>query len=204
MSLASALSTYMNNFLGVIHTALPAKVLSYDPDTHLAEVVPTVRTALDNGVELELPPLKQVPVIFPATAAFDIEFPVAADDEVLLVFSESDLSAWIASKGNEVVSPGTSSRFGLNSAIAIPGLRPSRKEGAARIAVEDNGTLTITSPKIVLNGQVVVQKDMLVRDDVYVGPAPSGPGVSLKQHIHPTAMGPTSPATPAPIPPEAQ
>lgn len=202
MSLASALSTYMNNFLGVLHTALPAKVLSYDPATHMAEVVPTVRTALDNGVELELPPLKQVPVIFPATAAFDIEFPVAADDGVLLVFSESDLSAWIASNGNEVVSPGTSSRFGLNSAIAIPGLRPARKEGAARIAVEDNGTLTITSPKIVLNGRVVVQQDMIVRDDVYVGPAPVGPGTSLKNHIHVTPTGPSDAPTPTPIPPE--
>lgn len=204
MSMASALSAYMASTLGVVHTAMPAKIVSYDSKTHLAEVVPTVRMAMDNGVELELPKLKRVPVIFPSTKAFDIEFPVAPDDEVLLIFSEADLSAWIESKGTDVVSPGTPSRFGLNSAIAIPGLRPTRKEGSARMAVDEKGTMTITAPKIVLNGQVVVEKDMLVRDDVYVGPKPSGPGVSLKNHVHPTAVGPTSPATPAPIPPEVQ
>src|SRR5690554_2913723 len=99
MSMASALSAYMANLLGVIHTALPAKIVSYDSKTHLAEVVPTVRMAMDNGVELELPKLKKVPVIFPSTRAFDIEFPVSKDDEVLLIFSEADLSAWIESKG---------------------------------------------------------------------------------------------------------
>ena len=87
MSLASALSAYMASTLGVVHTAMPAKIVSYDPKTHLAEVVPTVRMAMDNGVELELPKLKRVPVIFPSTTAFDIEFPVAPDDEVLLIFS---------------------------------------------------------------------------------------------------------------------
>lgn len=202
MSLASALSAYISNVLGVVHTAMPAKIVSYDASKHLAVVVPTVRIAMDNGVELELPQLSRVPVLFPSTGAFDIEFPVAPDDEVLLIFSETDLSAWIDSQGTEVVSPNTPSRFGLNSAIAIPGLRPSRQEGSARLSVSEDGVLTIHAKKIVMDGQVVASGDLIARGDIFAGPAPTGPGVSLTNHVHPTAVGPSSPATPTPIPPE--
>lgn len=202
MNLYTALSSVIHQALSEVHTSIPGRVEEYDEKTHQATVRPTVRLMQDNGVELEIPPLMKVPVLFPASGAFDIEFPIAKGDAVLILFSEADTSEWVNSDGEGIVSPATSSRFGLNSAVAIPGLRPSRSEGNVRLYVNNDGVLTIKAKKIVFDGQVVATGDMIARGDVFVGPAPAGPGVSLKTHIHPTAVGPTSQATPAPIPPE--
>lgn len=201
MGIASALSSFFATALGSLHTALPASVASYDAGTHRASVKPSVRMMTEDGVLVELPELADVPVVFPSASAFDLEFPLAAGDPVLLVFSEADIAAWKeASRGP--VDPGSAVKFSLDGAVAIPGLAPSPSKGRARIVVDSDGVVTFTAKKIVFDGQVVAKKAVLARDDVYVGPEPTGPGVSLKNHIHPTPAGPSSPATPSPIPPE--
>lgn len=203
MNLAMAINNAISNYLSGVHTSIPAKVVSYDSKTHLATVLPTVRVMADNGVEYEIPQLERVPVIFPAAGAFDIEFPIAKDDAVLLIFCEADISAWVQGNGTGIVSPGTSARFGLNNAVALPGLLPTKKEGSVRLFIDDKGVLTLQAKKIVLDGQVIGTGDMIARGDVFAGPAPTGPGVSLTQHLHPTPTGPSSaPAPPTPIPPE--
>lgn len=201
MSMGAALDAYMASVLSAVHTSMPAKVVSYDEKAHRAKVKPSVQMLMDNGVRIELPELFEVPVVFPSGKYFDLEFPLEKNDGVLLVFTEQDVSAW--KNGDSPAVPATASRFNLDHAIAIPGLFPTPMTGKARIVIDKDGVVTWTAKKFVFDGQVVVQKDLLVRDDVFVGPAPAGPGVSLKTHVHPTAVGPTSMPTPAQINPEA-
>lgn len=201
MSLPSALDAYMASALSSVHTSLPARVVKYDEKAHRATVQPAVRLLMDNGIQVELPELVEVPVVFPSSRFFDLEFPLDKGDGVLLVFQEQDISSW--KEGNTQAVPATASRFSLDAAVAIPGCIPSPSEGRARITVDKEGTITWTAKKFIFDGQVVATGDIIARGDVFAGPAPVGPGVSLTQHIHPTAVGPTSPATPAnPIPPE--
>ena len=200
MNLSAALNSYLENAFSSVHTSLPATVVSYDEGQHRAKVKPAVRMLMDNGVKIELPELLDVPVVFPSAKSFDLEFPLDKDDGVLLIFQEFDISEW--KKGNKQPTAATSSKFNLDSAIAIPGMFSKKQEGKARIYVDKNGILTWEAKKIVFKGQMVFEDDVIARKDVYVG-AGVGPGVSMTQHIHPTAVGPTSPPTPAtPIPPE--
>ena len=199
-SMQAALDAYMASALSSVHTALPGKVVSYDEGKHRAKVKPATRMLIDNGVQIELPELLDVPVIFPSAKSFDLEFPLDKDDGVLLIFQELDISEW--KSGERTPTAITSSRFNLDAAVAIPGLFSKPTEGKARITATKDGTLTWTAKKIVFKGQMVFEDDVIARKDVYVGVG-VGPGVSMTQHIHPTAVGPTSPPTPStPIPPE--
>jgi len=200
MSMSAALDAYMSAWQTGVHTSIPGTVSSYDAGTHRAKVIPSVRLLMDNGLKIELPELLDVPVIFPAAKSFDLEFPLDKGDGVLLIFAESDIASW--KKGADPATPDSPSRFSLDASVAIPGLVPKPVKGSARIFIDKNGVITWKAKKIVFDGQAVFKKVVLARDDIYVGPEPAGPGVSLKNHIHPTAVGPTSPATPAPIPPE--
>lgn len=200
MSMSAALDAYMSAWQTGVHTSIPGTVSSYDAGTHRAKVIPSVRLLMDNGLKIELPELLDVPVIFPAAKSFDLEFPLDKGDGVLLIFAESDIASW--KKGADPATPDSPSRFSLDASVAIPGLVSKPVKGSARIFIDKNGVITWKAKKIVFDGQAVFKKAVLARDDIYVGPEPAGPGVSLKNHIHPTAVGPTSPATPAPIPPE--
>lgn len=200
MSMSSALNTYLENALASVHTSLPATVVSYDEGKHRAQVKPSVKLLMENGVKIELPDLLDVPVIFPSAKSFDLEFPLDKGDGVLLIIQELDISEW--KEESDEPAAITASRFNLDSVIAIPGMFPNRKEGKARIYVDKNGVLTWSAKKIVFDGQLVVHDDLIVRGDIFVGAA-LGPGVSMKQHIHPTPVGPSSQPTPlTPIPPE--
>lgn len=201
MGMAASLDSYIESALLGIHTSLPAEVVEYNAGSHTARVKPSVAMLMSNGVKIELPELVEVPVVFPSASSFDLEFPLKKGDGVLLVFSESDISEWKA--GKKEANAASPSRFSLDSAVAIPGLFAKPSSGTARLVIDENGVVTFTAKKIVFDGQVVVKKALLARDDVYVGPEPVGPGVSLKTHIHPTPSGPSSPpGPPAPIPPE--
>lgn len=200
MSLPSMLDAYFANALSGVHTSLLATVTSYDEKTHRATVKPSVRMLMDNGIQIELPELVDVPVVFPSSKAFDMEFPLEKGDGVLLVFQEQDISAW--KNGDKNAAPSVSSRFGLDAAIAIPGCFPKPTKGKVRIVVDSDGVITWEAKKIVFNEQVVFNDDVIARTDVYVG-AGEGPGVSLKQHTHLTPAGPSNAPSPlTPIPPE--
>lgn len=98
-----------------IHTALPAKVRSYDVATQTAEVELVVQL----GGE-KVPPLADVPVCWPGGAAGFLHVPLAAGDTVMVVFAEEDFSGWFDT--GSISAPAALTRHGLH-AVAIPGLR---------------------------------------------------------------------------------
>jgi hypothetical protein len=106
-----------------VHTALPATVKSYDVATQVASV--------ELVIQLEgqtVPPLSDVPVVWPGGAAGFLHVPLAAGDPVLVVFSEEDFSKYWDT--GSISAPASLARHGLH-AIAIPGLR----RAAAPLAV---------------------------------------------------------------------
>ena len=200
MGMSQALDSYFENAMLGVHTALPAVVVKYDEKTHRAQVKPSVPLLMANGVQVEIPELLDVPVMFPAAASFDLEFPLDKDDPVMLVFQEQDIAAWKA--GDKAPRSAAASRFNLDGAVALPGMYSAPKEGKCRIFVNKDGVLTWKAKKIVFDGQLVVHNDLIVRGDVFVGVG-TGPGFSALKHIHPSGAGPTSQPTPnTPIPAE--
>lgn len=105
--------------IDMIHTALPAKVMTFNPDKCLATVKPYGKYTLSDGMTLEYPAITEVPVVFPFSASMEIgiAFPVKEGDDCLVILSEVELDEW--RKGAKSEGP---LRFDLTNAIAIPGL----------------------------------------------------------------------------------
>ena len=138
-----------------LYTAMPGVVLEYDSATRSA----TVRGAIDilttDGERLQRPELRDVPVVFPSSTSFALKFPLAAGDDVLLVFSMRGFETWKDSGAYAV--PDKVSLLSERDAIAIPGLWPGSREEEPdlRIEVEETG-VNVVAPSLTLNGASVV------------------------------------------------
>jgi hypothetical protein len=125
-TLASVLAAALEARLADVHVALPAQVESFDADRRCVTVQPLIRQATtdtesgERSVE-RLPVINDVPIVFPGSGAFCVEWPVAKGDTGLLVFSEASIDKWLTRGGD--VDPLDDRRFNLSDAIFIPGLR---------------------------------------------------------------------------------
>lgn len=117
-----------------LHTALPGIVKSYAVASQTAEIQLAVQLGGEN-----VPPLAEVPVMWPGGAAGFLHVPLAAGDTVMVVFSEEDFGSWYVT--GSVSAPSVLARHGLH-AVAIPGLR---RDGAAFGATGGHVTLAATS-----------------------------------------------------------
>ena len=115
----------MDSRFSDVHTALPAKVMSYDKDAQQADIKPlikrVIRTRLGSPVEEELPIIPGVPVAFPGANGFFISFPVVPGDTGMLIFCERNIDRW-RENGNDV-NPGDQRCHGLAGATFHPGLK---------------------------------------------------------------------------------
>jgi hypothetical protein len=115
------LDSFVRSRLERVHTALPGEIVSYDGHSERkAEVKPRITFVNQSGVEVALPSIKNVPVIFPSSGSSDLLFPLGAGDGCIILFSEGSLGNFL--KSTRVVKPESEDRFSLTDAICIPGL----------------------------------------------------------------------------------
>ena len=152
-----------------MHTLIPAKIDSYDPDSRKATVVPLVRMRMESGPLITIPPLDNVPVIFPGSQAFSFVYPLAQGDTGALFFAESGIGNWLDSIPGKVVDPEDCSRFSLTDGIFLPGLWPwsgvptpkgSIIIGPDSIQIQDPGGchIEMDGSKVTINGNLEVLK----------------------------------------------
>ena len=122
-TLTQLLKQTIDNRLLDVHTALIAKVESYDAETQQVNVSPVlkrqVKTLEGAWVSEQLPVLCNVPVLFPRAGGFFISFPIQPGDFVQLVFNEVSIDEWVTDKASAV---SYDQRFTLQGAVAIPGI----------------------------------------------------------------------------------
>jgi hypothetical protein len=169
-NLTQAIQQAIEHTLGErIHTAFPAKILKYDPSTCNAQVQPAIKVLYLDGTSVELPPVVEVPVMWPRTASAIIHLPLDSGDTVLCVVCERSIDQWIKQGG--VVEPGQRRKFSLTDAIAIPGLFPFSKSASteggkdlliklnnASVKISPDGTITINGGSIVLGDSALAKK----------------------------------------------
>ena len=125
-TLASTIKRAIANRLKNLHTALPGRIESFDPETQLAAVQPLIqRVFVDSdgreGVTIEsLPLIVDVPVLFPRGGGYSITFPVKVGEECLLVFCERSIDNW--HQTGDIQPPGGKRYHHLSDAVAILGL----------------------------------------------------------------------------------
>lgn len=113
--------------LADVHTMIPGRVVSYDGDTQRASVQPLLkapRSTEDGARALEtLPIVPDVPVAFIGAGSWSITFPVSVGDTGMIMFAEAALERWKGGDGDREVDPADDTRFGLDGAVFVPGLR---------------------------------------------------------------------------------
>lgn len=144
-TLVELLKQAIENRLLDVHTALIAKVESYDSEKQQVNVSPVpkrrIKSLEGQLVNEQLPMLCDVPVLFPRAGGYFISFPVQPGDFVQLVFNESSIDEWLLDGASGFDSP---HRFTLQGAVAIPGIYPESRplDGAHKtnfVAGKDNG-----------------------------------------------------------------
>lgn len=122
-NIPAILDKMVSSHLEGLHTSFPAKVVSYDSSKRKATVKPLIRLKMEAGPSISIPPIPGVPVIFPSSSGFTLDFELNANDFLLIHCTEAALGNWINSRGAET-DPEDSTRFSLNDAVAVPGLYP--------------------------------------------------------------------------------
>ncbi|NRN30175.1 phage baseplate assembly protein V [Photorhabdus heterorhabditis] len=174
---------------------------------------------------VSLPLLVDVPVIFPRGGGVTLTFPVKAGDECLVVFADRCIDYWWQSGGvQEPVDPrqhnlsdgfaliGPQSQQQKISGISTSAAQLRTDDGAAYIELDPNshsvtvitpakltatanGGTEITSPEIILNGNVTINGNLsqgmgagggtaTLQGPVTVSNDVTAAGISLKNHVH--------------------
>ncbi|MGD8501315.1 MAG: Gp138 family membrane-puncturing spike protein [Phycisphaerales bacterium] len=117
-ALTEVLEDAMTAVLQRVGGPLIGKVDTYDPATATAQVTPVVPLYVDD--ELVTPPkLYSVPVLWPASTAHRIHFPLTAGSIVELTPLGHDHSQWLTT-GTAGVAPPSTRRVSLADLVAIP------------------------------------------------------------------------------------
>lgn len=193
-----------------IWTALPGILQSYDPAEMTAVVQPAIQgrmTAQDGTVSLvDLPLLVDCPVQFPSGGGVTMTLPLAAGDEVLVVFSSRCLDAWWESGG--VQTPLEARMHDLSDGFVIPGVRsqprvlsPAPSATKAQLRSDDGETvieldpvaqtLALTAPggttinaDTVINGTLHVTGAITTDASVTAAVEVTADGIALTTHLH--------------------
>lgn len=181
--------------LATVFTSLPGKVVSYDPEAKTA----VVEVVVHDGDPLV--PLPDVPVKFPRGGGYRLVWPLEEGDEVTLIFHGLDPSRFRASGETSAANIGR--RHGIYP-VAIPGSESELGAAGYEPASEglhlgtDDGTV-----EIVVGGSQIKLGSTAAAAGVAKGNVADANFQSilawLAAHVHPTAVGPSSPSTtPAP------
>ena len=81
-----------------IHTSIPARVLSYNPESQTVDVQADINHLLSSNEVLERGAIRGVPVQFGGTTRTLISFPIKSGDTGILVFQERSTDEWTHQK----------------------------------------------------------------------------------------------------------
>jgi len=150
--LEDMVDAFIASALQDVHVAMPGRVTAYDASSRHANVKPLVkrvRIVDEERIAESLPIVQDVPVVFPGAGSYDISWPIASGDTVLIVCTSCSLERWLAGLGGEV-DPQDPRRHRIGDAIAIPGLRSGG--GSPTFGDRDSDLILESAGNIVAGG----------------------------------------------------
>lgn len=196
----SAVDTQIQRAKLDIHTALPVKVVSFNPTNQTITAEAQVKQILVGGELAQIPPLVDVPVSFPRGGGFAVTFPLRTGDEGFVVFSERCFDGWWQSgKSSE---PLDFRQHDLSDAMFVPGICSVPNAisdfftGGLSLQTLDGSTfIRVENNKITIQGDIehqgntnqtgstttsetITAKNVIGTEDVTAG------GISGKNHTH--------------------
>ncbi|BAS48419.1 hypothetical protein AANUM_1188 [Aggregatibacter actinomycetemcomitans NUM4039] len=178
-----------------LHTALPAKVVSFDPAKQTVTLTVQIKMQLADGSGADIPPLVDVPVSFPRGGGFAVTFPLQAGDEGIAIFSERCIDGWWHSGGASL--PLDFRLHDLSDAMFIPGVCSVPKAingfftGGLSMQTLDGGTyIRIVNGSIKIKGNIEHEGNTKQKGELHSTGAISSDtdvkaaGISGKSHTH--------------------
>lgn len=154
--LESVLGAFVDGHTAGWRTAFVARVVAYDAEKQRVTVRPVGKDVTLGGDPVTPPVLSDVPVLFPRGGNFHCVWPLAVDDDVLIVCADRSIDEWMAGGAVDAV-PADPRRYSLTDAVAIPGIGnnnsplPTVAEearfcfGNARVSVFNSGRVVVTN-----------------------------------------------------------
>lgn len=143
-----------------IWTALPGVVAAVNLAAQTLSVQPTVQGSVaspDGAKQLvNLPLLVDVPIVWPRAGGFALTFPIAAGDEVLVVFASRCIDSWWQSGG--IGAPAEARMHDLSDGFAIlaPTSQPKKLSGVSSTNVQLRDETGTTYVEITPDGKARV------------------------------------------------
>jgi len=173
-----------------IHTVIPAKIESFDPDRCVASVLPYGKFKKPDGMMMDYPKISDVPVYVMQSGgqSATIAFPVKSGDECLLLFSEQTLDTWRTGAKSD-----TDLRFDLSNAVAIVGMfskpNPLMKTAVEKDAViiDRNGTRITLLPSggVEIIGDTTIKGNLTVTEETNLnGPVTTGNDLNVSGNLN--------------------
>lgn len=94
---ADQLKEFVNRAMLRMNTCIPGIIEEFNSSTQTVKAVPAImmRTAYDNVIQHhQLPPIIEVPIVFPTASGFALTLPVSVGDSCLLMFSQRAIDNW--------------------------------------------------------------------------------------------------------------
>lgn len=150
-------------------TALPGIVTAVDLVKQTVSVQPAIQgewTASDGTTKaVSLPLLVDVPVVWPRAGGFALTFPIAMNDEVLVIFSARCLDAWWQQGGVQPQAEPRMHDLSDGFAILAPTSQPKKlsavQTDGMELRTEDRATyIRLTPGTIFIRGNIVHEGDV--------------------------------------------
>lgn len=187
-SLAKLMKDAIEQRLCDVHVSMPARIISFDGKK--ASVQPLLQKKYLDGELLTLPPIQNVPVIWPQTKEATIILPLDVDSEGTLLFAERSLEKWLVAGG--LVNPDDPRKFHLSDAQFIPGIKPFNAASdydPGRIVIKyKSGKVVVGDGKIAL-GNADGDELLKIIEDTQTQLADTQTGIQAI--TVPTMMGPS-------------
>ncbi len=182
--LAEVIQAAIDARMSRLHTAAPARVVSYNKARNTVDVEPQFHNTyevLETGelVHEKASTIQDVPIAWPRAGGHSVTFPLAKGDPVLLVYCERDLGQWRAV--GEAGPTGDLRPHRLSGAVAYPGGAFAEGEALPAGSVADDA-ITLVS-KVLLGSATAAQK--MVLGDIFK--------TAYDTHTHTTPSGPSGP-----------
>jgi len=178
-----ALRTALDGHQAQTWTALPAIIESFNPDAVTCVAQPAIKaqvTAPDGSTQwVSLPLLLDCPVVFPRGGGCTLTFPVAKDDECLVIFASRCIDAWWTAGGVQVQSefrmhdlsdgfclPGPFSQATKISGVSTSTAQLRSNDGSTYVELDPAGKIvnvvapggmTLTTPTLTVTGVINVE-----------------------------------------------
>lgn len=181
-------------------TAMPCIVQSIDFDDMTLSAQPTIQATIEDEkgflTSVNLPMLIKVPIVYPSAGGFTITFPIAAGDEVLVIFASRCIDSWWQSGAIGV--PMEARMHDLSDGFAIPGPKSQPKvisnisstavqirndAGSSYVEISSDGKIKlVSSSEIDITGNLKVTGTISATGEV-TGNSATVP-ITLTTHVH--------------------